>query len=138
MLGPRQTHASVGRARAGAGQAWAGTKAQRVLIVQPNEDVRELLAEHCRRMGLEPVMAGGGCAALPPGVDAIVADPASPAGQRLLAAPELERRATPIVFASIYPPAGRLTDSPAVAYLVLPCPWERFERALGAALGARR
>lgn len=112
--------------------------AKRVLIVQPNDDIRELLAEHCRRMGVEPVLASGGRAASLRDVDAIVADPASPAGQRLLSAPELERRSIPIVFASIYPPAGRLTESPAVAYLVLPCPWERFERALAAALASRR
>lgn len=131
MLGAHQADAS-------SRQTPPSGTSQRVLIVQPNEDVRELLAEHCRRMGLEPVLAADSGTAFPADVDAIVADPASPAGQRLLAAADLERQATPIVFASIYPPVGRLTDSPAVAYLVLPCPWGRFERALAAALDAGR
>jgi CheY-like chemotaxis protein len=111
---------------------------RRVLIVQPNDDVRELIAEHCRRIGVEPLVASGKCHGELADIDAIVADPASPAAQRLLATLDRERRTPPIVFASIYPPAGRLVDSPAVAYLVLPCPWERFERALATALAAGR
>lgn len=137
MLGARQGHTRPAHTQ-------VSTKAPRVLIVQPNEDVRELLAEHCRRMGLEPVLglragaAGGDRSVFPSDVDAIVADPASPAGRRLLAERDLEQRTTPMVFASVYPPAGRLTCSPAVAYLVLPCSWERFELALDTALTARR
>ena len=40
------------------GEPAAGTErgAARVLIAQPNEDVRELLAEHCRRLELEPLL----------------------------------------------------------------------------------
>lgn len=132
MLGARKLDASPGRTAAASGAA------KRVLIVQPNEDVRELIAEHCRRMGLEPLAAPSDWGGGPTDIDAIVADPASPAAQRLLAALDRDRRTPPpIVFASIYPPAGRLVDSPAVAYLVLPCSWERFERALTTALTGR-
>lgn len=129
MLGARQLE--------GSRQAPASGTTKRVLIVQPNDDVRELLAEHCRRMGLQALAPAGEEDGLRD-VDAIVADPASPVAQRLLAALDAEQSTTPIVFASIYPPAGRLASSPAIAYLVLPCPWERFERALAAALDAGR
>lgn len=114
------------------------TATRRVLIVQPNEDVSELIAEHCRRMGAEPLAWRNHDDSGLPDVDALVADPASPATERLLATLHREGRTPAIVFASIYPPAGRLVDSPAVAYLVLPCSREAFERALAAALAAGR
>ncbi len=106
----------------------------RVLIEQPNEDVRELLAEHCRRLGLEPLIAGANGNGHLPDVDLIVAEPASAGAQRLLATHHERRSATPIVFVSIYPPVNGLLSSPAVAYLVMPCSRERFERAVANAL----
>jgi hypothetical protein len=107
----------------------------RVLIEQPNEDIRDLLAEHCRRLGLEPLIAGANGNGHLPDVDLIVAEPASAEAQRLLAAHRERRSPTPIVFVSIYPPTGVLS-SPAVAYLVMPCSRERFERAVASALAA--
>lgn len=113
----------------------AERRVARVLIEQPNEDVRELLAEHCRRLGLEPLIAGANGNGHLPDVDLIVAEPASADAQRLLAAHRERRSTTPIVFVSIYPPTGVLS-SPAVAYLVMPCSRERFERAVASALAA--
>jgi len=117
------------------GEPAAGTerRAARVLIAQPNEDVRELLAEHCRRLELEPLVHEPGSNGQLPDVDLIVAEPASPQARRLLAAHRDKASAIPIMFVSIYPPAGVLR-SPAVAYLVMPYSWERFEQAVSGAL----
>lgn len=108
--------------------------AKRILIEQPNEDVRDLLAEHCRRMGMEPIFREGEMEKGLPDIDMIVAEPASPGSQCLLSALEAQGRKVPIVFASIYPPTGGITTSPAVAYLVLPCARQRFEQTVAQAL----
>jgi hypothetical protein len=55
----------------------------------------------------------------------------------LLAIHNARASTIPIVFVSIYPPAG-VVSSPAVAYLVMPCSWERFERAVASALAVSR
>lgn len=112
----------------------------RVLIVEPDEDIRELLVERCRRVGLEPLTGGLDEQGRLPDVDLIVAEPASAKTQAVLAAHRAQRSDTPIVFVSIYPPASGVLKSQAVAYLVLPCSSEDFERALSKALsrGAAR
>jgi CheY-like chemotaxis protein len=111
---------------------------RRVLIVEPDEDVRELLVERCRRLGLEPVVQGLDDRGRLPEVDLIVAEPASQQAQELLEAHRAQQSGTPIVFVSIYPPASGVLKSRAVAYLVLPCSSEEFERALSKALARGR
>lgn len=112
----------------------------RVLIVEPDADIRELLVERCRRFGLEPVADGLDEQGRLPEADLIVAEPASPRTQAVLAAHRAQQSRIPIVFVSIYPPANGVLRSSAVAYLVLPCSSEDFERALSKALsrGAAR
>lgn len=112
----------------------AAQGARRVLIVEPDEDVRELLVERCRRLGLEPVSVGLDEQGRLPDVELIVAEPASQEAQEVLAAHREQQSKTPIVFVSIYPPASGVLKSQAVAYLVLPSPSEEFERALSSAL----
>jgi CheY-like chemotaxis protein len=117
--------------------AAAGVAAQglrRVLIVEPDEDVRELLVERCRRLGLDPVAQGVDEEGRLPEVDLIVAEPASQEAQEVLSAHGAQQSGVPIVFVSIYPPASGVLRSPAVAYLVLPCSSEELERALSKAL----
>lgn len=118
----------------------AAQDVRRVLIVEPDEDVRELLVERCRRLGLEPVAGGLDDQGRLPDVELIVAEPASHEAQGVLAAHKALQSSTPIVFVSIYPPSSGVLKSRAVAYLVLPCSSEEFERALSKALargGAR-
>lgn len=107
---------------------------RRVLVVQPNDDVCELLTEHCRRLGLETVSMADfeGYGELPD-VDLIIAEPASSEGKRLLAIHSAKESTVPLLFVSVYPPVGVLS-SPAVAYLVLPCSRERFEATVAKAL----
>lgn len=114
--------------------AAGASRRMRVLIEQPDGDIRELLAEHCLRLGFEPVIAEPDLDGRLGHVDVIVAEPVGVGGQRILAAHSEQRSRTPIVFASIYPPAGGLLRSPAVAHLVMPCSRERFEQALSVAL----
>lgn len=106
----------------------------RVLIVEPDEDVRELLVERCRRLGLEPVADGLDDQGQLAELELIVAEPASQEAQEVLAAHEAQQSSTPVVFVSIYPPASGVLKSRAVAYLVLPCSTDEFERALSKAL----
>lgn len=115
-------------------QSELGGQGGRVLIVEPDEDVRELLVERCRRLGLEPLSGGLDEHGRLHEVELIVAEPASQEAQEVLAAHEAQQSATPIVFVSIYPPASGVLKSRAVAYLVLPSSTEEFERALSKAL----
>ncbi|MGN6372939.1 MAG: hypothetical protein ACTHM1_08095 [Solirubrobacteraceae bacterium] len=82
----------------------------RVLIVEPDEDIRELLVERCRRVGLEPLTGGLDEQGRLPDVDLIVAEPASAKTQAVLAAHRAQRSDTPIVFVSIYPPRERCVE----------------------------
>lgn len=105
----------------------------RALIAQPNEDVRELLAEHCRHIGLDPLADGVHIGDELPDVDLIVVEPVSGEGKRLLDLHAAQGSTIPLVFVSVYPPAS-IAGSPAVAYLTLPCSRERFQAAVAKAL----
>lgn len=125
------THLSTAPTQSGSG---------RVLIAQPNEDVRELLTEHCRRLGLETLSTGTdgieGHDELPD-VDLIIAEPASSEAKCLLRIHGAQASTIPLLFVSVYPPVGVLSSS-AVAYVVLPCSRERFEAAVANALRVAR
>jgi CheY-like chemotaxis protein len=112
-------------------------KAPRVVVCEPNEDVRELIVTSVRQLGYEPLVydpeAGG---PLPEG-DVIVLEPAS--DEHLRAAQRLQRRgrtAPPIVSLSIYAPQERPNAFPVAAHVTKPFSLRELQGALAAALPA--
>jgi CheY-like chemotaxis protein len=99
---------------------------RRILVADPDSDVRGLLEATLRRLGYEPVRPNGGGA--PPDVDAIVLEPACPDGQSLLRS--FGDGAPPVICLSIYPREAGLEPPGSFAYLVKPS----SRAQLGAAL----
>jgi hypothetical protein len=95
----------------------------RVLIAEPNADVRSLLELTVSRLGYEPVAADS--AELHRDVDAIILEPAYAMGQSVVGSP-------PVICLSIYPREQGLEPAESVAYLVKPS----STRAIGDALRA--
>jgi CheY-like chemotaxis protein len=88
----------------------------RVLIAEPNDDVRSLLELTVRRLGYEPVSAQGRTDCRP--VDAILLEPACAVGRSVLR--RFGDSAPPVVCLSIYPREQGLEPPASVAYLVKP------------------
>jgi len=98
----------------------------RVLISEPNAEVRRLLELTVERLGYELVKAPA--AGPPPSVDAVVLEPASPASRSLLH--RFGADVPPVVCLSVYPREAGLAPPESVAYLVKPS----SSAALGSAL----
>ena len=99
---------------------------RRVLIAEPNADVRALLELTVHRLGYEPVLpheAGRG------DVDAILLEPACAVGRSVLR--RFGSETPPVVCLSVYPREEGLEPSASVAYLVKPA----SSAAIGTALG---
>jgi hypothetical protein len=103
----------------------------RILIFEPHGDIRSLLEIVVIRLGHEPVVHDGIDQA-PDGIDAAVIEPGEGSGLSL--GQLLRARGVPVVFTSIFPPAGEALDLDPVAYLVKPFPLYALEAALSAAL----
>ena len=86
---------------------------RRVLIAEPDSDIRELLELTVERLGYEPV-AG----AEPANVDAVLLEPGSALGSSLLG--RLGDDAPPVICLSIYPREHGLEPAQSVAYLMKP------------------
>ena len=107
----------------------------RILVCEPNPEVRGLLGHVVARLGHETVYAE-----MAPGdvvdhdVDVLLLEPADPRGLSIAQVLRLRREELPIVCASIYPqtPHSRRLDP--VAYLVKPFALGELERALAAAV----
>ena len=99
---------------------------RRILIAEPNADVRRLLELTLRRLGYEPVEAGedGGR----PRADAVLLEPACPVGRALL--DRFGGRVPPVVCLSIYPREAHLAPPETVAYLVKPASRAELAAAL--------
>jgi len=104
---------------------------KRVLVAEPNGDVRSLIEIVVRRLGHEPVVHVDG-AEEPPAVDAAVVEPG--VGDGLALARSLFDRRVPTVFTSIFPVEPELLDLDPVAYFVKPFPLYALAGALTAAL----
>ena len=83
---------------------------RRVLIAEPNADVRELLALMVRRLGYDAVESGE--------VDVMLLEPACEVSRALLA--EYGDEAPPVICLSIYPREDGLAPASSVAYLTTP------------------
>jgi len=77
----------------------------RILVCEPQAEVRELLGHVVERLGHEPVFPN---CSTPRDVDVVLLEPGDP-WARSAASPFLDRRSrTPVVCASIYPDSGHL------------------------------
>lgn len=105
----------------------------RILIIEPHDDVRELLARIVTRLGHEHVRPEDrerDDAA----VDAAILEPAVPGGLAL--ARSLRREGVPLVLVSIEPAVPELLQLDVVAYLSKPFVLADLRRALALALAS--
>ncbi len=89
---------------------------RRVLVAEPDSDIRTLLEEHLRRLGYDPVRATP--SGPPPPVDAVVMEPGVGEGHAVLR--RFGDDTPPVICLSIYPPEAGLAPPESVAYLVKP------------------
>jgi DNA-binding response OmpR family regulator len=101
---------------------------QRVLIAEPDADVRELLELTVRRLGYEAVAVDERG-----DVDAVLLEPASAMGRSVLR--RFGADAPPVVCLSIYPREEGLEPSASVAYLVKPASSTEIADALRSVFG---
>lgn len=105
----------------------------RILICEPDPEVRELLRHVIERHGHEPVVEPNGLKDL----DAVVVEPSDVLSVEVAQSARAVDPELPIVCASIEPPtAGSRRLGPA-AHVVKPFTLSEFDRALSAALGHR-
>jgi CheY-like chemotaxis protein len=101
---------------------------RRVLIAEPDADVRELLELTVRRLGYEAVAVDERG-----DVDAVLLEPASAMGRSVLR--RFGADAPPVVCLSIYPREEGLEPSASVAYLVKPASSTEIADALRSVFG---
>jgi DNA-binding response OmpR family regulator len=108
----------------------------RILVCEPHEEVRALLAHVVARLGHEAVFPqeDGGAGFRDEPVDVLVIEPADPRALATAQILRLEREEIPIVCASIYPPTAHSRRLEPVAYLVKPFALGELEAALTAAV----
>jgi CheY-like chemotaxis protein len=107
--------------------------AERVLIEEPNLDVRDLIVHLVSALGCEPLVLEARDEVDLDDVDLIVAEPASSGAERLFDAHKRRRSRVPVVCASIYPRDYRALP-PHVAYLMKPFVGADLQAAIRAAL----
>ena len=103
----------------------------RVLISEPNAEVRRLLELTIARLGYEPVQAPH--AGRPPAVDAVVLEPGSADSHSLLH--RFGDDVPPVICLSVYPREAGLAPPESVAYLVKPSSTAEIGVALRALFG---
>jgi DNA-binding response OmpR family regulator len=107
----------------------------RILIFEPQADIRALIEIVVTRSGHEPwVVDGHGDDSID--FDAAVIDPDEAAGLAL--ARRLRARGIPVILTSIFPPGPGALELMPVVYLVKPFPLDTLEKALGEAVQPRR
>ena len=103
-----------------------------MLVSEPHEDIRSLLALVVTRSGHEAVLHDDGTPLGDESFDVAIVEPGAPGGLALVA--ELAERGIVLVFASIYPADESTLSFHPAAYLVKPFPLHTLERALREAL----
>jgi CheY-like chemotaxis protein len=104
---------------------------RRVLIAEPNGDVRTLLELTVERLGYQAVRSDGPSACN--AIDAIILEPACSVGRSLVS--RFGADAPPVICLSVYPREEGLAPASSVAYLVKPSSPAAIGEALVAALG---
>ena len=103
----------------------------RILIAEPNDDVRRLLELTVRRLGYEAVRSEALTAR--GDVDALLVEPGSEVGRSALR--RFGGDAPPVICLSIYPPEEGLEPAASVAYLVKPASSAAIGDALRSVFG---
>jgi hypothetical protein len=108
----------------------------RILICEPDAEVRALLGHVVERLGHEPVHSTGrrGDVLLDGDVDVLILEPADPASLTAAESLRVQDERLPIVCASIYPDSKGAERLRPLAYLVKPFGLSDLERALCAAV----
>jgi CheY-like chemotaxis protein len=107
----------------------------RILILEPHDEVRALLAHVAGRLGHEPVLPGADGGGGPDvRVDLVLMEPCDPRALALARTLRARDAELPIVCASIYPAAPQARSLRPVAHLVKPFGLGELERTLAAAL----
>ena len=101
---------------------------RRILIFEPDSDVRSLLELSIEKLGHEPVHSEEGV------VDAVVLEPGCALAQARLR--RFGPETPPVVCVSIHPPEAALAPPGTVAYVMKPVVRERLGAALRRALPA--
>lgn len=91
----------------------------RVLVVEPDAEVRALFSTMLRRLGHEPVVAEPG-ANTPPECDVVLVEPAWSAGVELVCSLRRHRPTLPVVGASIFPAQHAPAELTTVRHLEKP------------------
>ena len=102
---------------------------RRILIAEPDSDVRTMLELTVRKLGYEPVAPSE--LGVRPKVDAVLLEPGCPLARAVLH--RFGDRIPPVICLSIYPPEARLAPPATVAYLVKPASTEALASALSEA-----
>lgn len=105
---------------------------RRVLVSDPDSDVRRLIEQTLARLGYEAVHDAPG--EPPPAVDAVVLEPSAAEGQSLLR--RFGEGAPPVICFSIYPREAGFEPPGSRAYLVKPSSRAQLAQALGALFAA--
>lgn len=103
---------------------------QRVLILEPHDDVRMFLELSMERLGYETVTAAHSS---PEKIDAVVLEPSWTQGHAIL--DRLAGDAPPVVCLSIYPREAGFAPAGSVAYLTKPSSLQELDDALRSACG---
>ena len=106
----------------------------RILIVDPADEVRELLARSVARLGHDPVVYDAAAERPLPDVDVAVVEPSAPSSVRLVEALRGRRPCLPVVCVSIKPRSADVAALAPTAYLLKPFHLRDLERALAAAI----
>ncbi|MGH3022134.1 MAG: hypothetical protein ACRDNI_00630 [Gaiellaceae bacterium] len=108
----------------------------RILVFEPNPEVRALLAHVVTRLGHEPVYAEDGPGDfLPDDADVLLIEPADRRALSVAQMLRLRHGGLPIVCTSIFPATPESQELRPVAYLVKPFSLVELERALDEAVG---
>lgn len=112
----------------------------RILISEPREDVRQLLARMLTRLGHEPIVVTMPAPEQLLSADLLVVEPAAPIGAVLAQAASVADPSLPLICASVTVPAAELTDLGVVfaASLVKPFTAEQLDAAIGRSLRVAR
>jgi len=107
----------------------------RILICEPQAEVRELLVHVVERLGHEPVFPESRRGdALPGDVDVVLLEPADPGARSAAETLLHQHEGIPVVCASIHPDSGQANGLRPLAYLVKPFGLAELEQALTAAV----
>lgn len=108
----------------------------KILIVEPSEEIAELLSVIVRRLGHEPAVHVTGREL--PDADAALVEPAYPWTLELAETLRKREAALPIVCLSIYPASEAVLALEPAAYLLKPFTLGELEAAIADALAGRR